>query len=115
MVGILCCNMLIICSLGLQESISFFVSRYYGGTMHYELRADLEPEAGSQSFRARLQADRIEGVMDIHAGVIGQSDAAATAITVIEEDQQLLRLGKNNNLIPIPKQGLLSAKNSWKR
>ncbi len=66
MVGVLCCNMLIICAMGLQDSIEASVGEYYTGTVGYDLRADLDSTAGTlESYRSRLSADRVEGVMEM--------------------------------------------------
>ena len=67
MVGMLFCNMLIICSFGLQDSIPFFVREYYEGTLAYNVRVDLKAgRAGSlSSYRRRLKAETVDGLMEI--------------------------------------------------
>ena len=66
LVGILFCNMLIICSFGLQESIPRFVNQYFQETLRYNVRADLKSgQAGTlASYRARLKADTVDGIME---------------------------------------------------
>ena len=67
LVGILCCNMLIIATFGLKESLTWFMRQYYGGTLGYELRVDLiDGKAGTlESYQKRLNAEQVEGIMDL--------------------------------------------------
>ena len=47
LVGLLCCNMLIITSLGLQDSVTAMSVNYYTGTLGYDVRASLKGEVGT--------------------------------------------------------------------
>ena len=65
MIGALCCTMLIITSLGLNDSVKYFVGKYYEGTLRYTVQAKLDGGAGSvEGYRGRVEAERVEGVMD---------------------------------------------------
>ncbi|MDD3212322.1 MAG: ABC transporter permease [Eubacteriales bacterium] len=107
MVGILCCNMLIICAMGLQDSIKASIGDYYYGTVGYDLRADLDSTAGTLSgYQSRLEAERIEGVMEKSVSLRFGGDSRTVVMNVLEPDQQLLRLGKNNAVVPLPENGV---------
>ena len=110
LVGMLCCNMLIICTLGLQDSISASVSQYYGGALHYDLRADLEDGAGTlESYQARLgaEAERVEGIMEKSISLRANGNSRTTLLTVMEEDQTLISLGENHTLVVPPDDGVI--------
>lgn len=107
LVGIICCNMLIICTFGLQDSFTYFIGEYYGGTLAYEVRADLSAEAGTlESYQARLDAEKVEGVMEKSISLHAPTESRATLLTVIPEGQVLTRLGKEHTLIDLPCEGV---------
>ena len=107
LVGILCCNMLIITSLGLEDSVRFFVGAYYDGTIQYDLRADLTDEAGTaESYYSRLEAGRVEAIMEKTVSLRGPQEARTTTLTVVEPDQQLLYLGEGRTYTPVCAQGV---------
>ncbi len=107
MVGLMCCNMLIICAMGLQDSIAANVSSYYHGTVAYTLRADLDGGAGTvESYQKRVEADRVEGVMEKRVSLRYGSESRAVALDVLMDGQQLLRLGLNNTVTPLPEHGV---------
>lgn len=65
LVGVLCCTMLIITSMGLQESVAYSVGKYYNGTLAYTARVNLTGTVGSaESYEKRVEAERVEAVMD---------------------------------------------------
>lgn len=108
LVGILCCTMLIITSLGLQDSVRYFVGNYYHGTLGYDLRADLDAGAGEmQAYRQRLSAERVEGVMEKTVSLRTSQKSRTTLLTVIEDDQRLLNLGKNETYVVFPPGGVV--------
>ena len=107
MVGLLCCNMLIICAMGLQESVDACVSDYYQGTVGYTLRADLDSTAGTlESYQNRLNAARVEGIMETRVSLRYAGETRAVVMNVLKDNQQLMRLGQNNTLVPLPKTGI---------
>ncbi len=108
LMGVLCCNMLIITSLGLQDSVAYFVGKYYFGTLRYDVRADLTQDAGQvEAYRKRVEAGRLEGVMDVALSARGNGNALATLLTVLEDDQRLINLGKDETWIPLPAHGAM--------
>ena len=108
MLGMLFCNMLIICSFGLQESIPYFVREYYEGTVGYDLRVNLEAGAAGElgSYQARLQAERVEGVMEMSVRLRTPEVTRTVGLTVVPEETTLLRLGENHTVLPLPEKGL---------
>lgn len=107
LIGILCCNMLIITSLGLEDSVRYFVGGYYDGTIQYDLRVDLTDEGGTaESYHKRLDAQRIEGIMEKAVSLRTAREARTTHLTVLETGQQLLHLGKDRTYTEIPAQGI---------
>ena len=109
LVGILCCNMLIIATFGLQESLTFFMRQYYGGTLSYEYRVDLAPgEAGSlESYQNRLTAQKVEGIMEVSVSLHAENDSRACLLTVLKDDQTIIRLTKDQKLLPMPERDLV--------
>ena len=104
LVGIICCNMLIIATFGLQESLTWFMRQYYGGTLSYELRADLvSGGAGTlESYRNRLNAEKIEGIMDLNVSLHGGGTTRACLLTVLRDDQTIIRLTADQQILPMP-------------
>ncbi|MBR4081924.1 MAG: ABC transporter permease [Clostridia bacterium] len=108
LVGILCCNMLIICTFGLTDSFTYFIGEYYGGTLAYDVRADLNTTAGTlESYQARLDAEKVEGVMEVSVNLHAESESRASLLTIIPEEQVLTRLGENRTLIDLPRDGVV--------
>lgn len=108
LIGALCCTMLIITSLGLQDSVKFFVGKYYFGSLRYTVRADLEAGAGDiDSYRKRVEAERLEGEMlrSVSARLNGR--ARTVSLTVLEDDQRLIHLGEDETFLPMPDTGVL--------
>lgn len=102
-VGILCCNALIIASLGLQDSIDVMAHNQYTKALAYDVRANLIQErAGeAEAYRSRLDAGSVECIMEQSASIRAGQRSRATLITVVEDHQQMLRLGRNETYIPI--------------
>lgn len=108
-VGILCCNMLIICSFGLQGSIQYFITQYYHGTLQYDLRVELKSgQAGTlDSYRARLDAETVDGVMDQAVSLRTSTHCRSCLLTVLTEDQQTLYLNEDQSLLAMPESGVV--------
>ena len=109
LVGIICCNMLIITTFGIQESVGFFVRQYFGGTLSYELRLNLKDgEAGTlESYQKRLGADTVEGVMEKSISIGGSRASRACLLTVLKDDQTIYRLSAKQTVLPLPAEGAL--------
>lgn len=101
-VGILCCNALIIASFGLQDSINLIAVTHYTKVLHYDVRANLTSLAGDgQSYDTRLDAEKVESIMERPVSARSVSANRTTMLTVVETDQQLLWLGENEVHVPI--------------
>ena len=111
LVGIICCNMLIICTFGLQDSISYFISEYYDGTLQYDVRADLDPlQAGRlESYQVRLgaEAGTVDGIMEQSISLRSGDDSRATLLTVLPPEQTSIYLGKGHKLMEMPDRGVV--------
>lgn len=108
LIGVLCCTMLIITSLGLQDSVKYFVGNYYQGTLGYDVRADLDSSAGELSaYRKRLSAELVEGVMERTVSLRARDSSKTTMLTIVQEGQQLLRLGEGESRVPVPEKGVM--------
>jgi len=107
-IGVLSCTSLLITSLGLQDSVEFFVGKYYYGTVQYDLRADLEPGAGTvESYRKRIPAGTLEGVMETSVSIRSRDRARTTVLTVMEDGQRLMHFGKDEQWTPLPENGVM--------
>ncbi|MGN0778398.1 MAG: ABC transporter permease [Aristaeellaceae bacterium] len=109
LVGLICCNMLIICTFGLQESITYFVNEYYNGTMNYEVRVDFEAQqAGTlESYQHRLQAESIDGIMEQSISLRSATQSRTVLLTVLPENQTSMLLGEGHVLLDMPDTGLV--------
>lgn len=108
LVGILCCNMLIICTLGLTDSIHYFVDQYYEGTLQYDVRADLSSTADRlETYQHRLDAACVEGIMEKSVSVRTDTVTRTVQLTVLKENQTLLQLGEKGTPMAIPEQGAI--------
>ena len=107
--GVLFCNMLIIATFGLQESITWFMRQYYGGTLTYDLRADLtDGEAGTlESYQNRLHAEKVEGIMDRTVSIHGGKTSRVCLLTVMKDDQTIICLTGDQEILPMPEDGLV--------
>lgn len=109
MVGMLFCNMLIICSFGLQESIPRFIEQYFSETLLYDTRAELkEGEAVPlESYRGRLEAERVDGIMEKSISLRTEKRIKTTLLTVLPEETKLLAVGPGRTVAPLPQEGLV--------
>ena len=109
LVGIICCNMLIIATFGLQESITYFMRQYYGGTLTYDMRVDLKSgEAGTmESYLQRLDAEVTEGVMEMSVSLHGGGNARACLLTVLKDGQTIYHLTADQQILEMPEEGLV--------
>lgn len=106
-VGILCCNALIIASFGLQDSIHAIADTHYTKVLNYDVRANLTLQAGSaDSYDRRLEAERVECIMEKGLTVHSSHASRTTMLTVVETQQQMLCLGKKETHVPIQPGGI---------
>lgn len=108
LIGVLCCNMLLITSLGLQDSVGFFVGKYYEGTIQYTLRAQLNSSAGeADSYRKHIDAERVETAMEKSVDIRFGDASRITVLSVLEDQQQLMYLGQEETWVALPEEGVL--------
>ena len=101
-VGLLCCTMLIITSFGLQDSVTRLAHNYYTGTLRYDVRANLTGEVGTaDSYERRLNAGRVECIMEQGVTLKAASDARTTTLTVLGDNQTMQHLGKDETYIQL--------------
>ena len=109
LMGVIFCNMLIIATFGLKESIAWFMSQYYGGTLTYEMRVDLKDgQAGTlESYQNRLGAEKVEGIMELSVALHGGGTSRVCLLTVMKDDQTIIRLTGDQQVLPMPDEGLV--------
>ena len=109
MIGMLFCNMLIICSFGLQESIPLFLQQYFTESLRYDLRVELKTgmAAPLESYRARLEADTVDGIMERSASLRTAARSKTVQLTVMPEDTTLLAVGPGRTVTSLPEEGLV--------
>lgn len=93
--GVLSCTALIITALGLLDSVDHMVDTYYGETLKFDLRADLDEGAGSAGeYRRLIDAGKVEGIMEMAASIrkTDGNGSRAVLLTVVENDHELLSL-----------------------
>lgn len=101
-VGILCCNALIIASFGLQDSVNLIAVTHYTKVLNYDVRANLTMQAGEgRSYDRRLDAERVESIMEKAVSVHADAESRTTMLTVVETEQQMLCLGEGEVHTPI--------------
>jgi len=108
-IGLLFCNMLIICSFGLQESLPHFVEDYFSGTLAYDTYLELESgtEGTEAGYRARIDAETVDTVMDVAVTMESSANKRSALITVFPEDLTLIRLGEDHTVMDLPEDGLV--------
>ena len=115
LVGIICCNMLIICTFGLLDSFDYFIGQYYTNTLQYNVRVDLDTaQSGTlESYQARLKqgAEKIDGIMEQSISLRFGGQSRAMLLTVMPDEQTSLHLGTGGTLLTMPTEGvIISAK-----
>ncbi len=111
LVGIICCNMLIICTFGLLDSFDYFIGQYYTNTLQYDVRVDLDTtQSGTlESYQTRLQqgAEKVDGIMEQSISLRFGDQSRAMLLTVMPDDQTSLHLGTDGTLLTMPKEGVI--------
>ena len=101
-VGILCCTMLIITSLGLQDSVTRMSVNYYTKTLSYDLRANLTGEVDTaESYERRLDAGAVECIMEKSVSVRAEGGTRTVMLTVLRDDQQMQNLGEHETFVSL--------------
>ncbi len=106
--GLLCCNALLIASLGLQDSVKHTLNGHYGGTLAYDACAQLSSNAGdADAYERHLAAGRVECAMEASVSLRSASAQRTTLLTVLSDDQQLIRLGEGFAPMPLSREGAI--------
>lgn len=106
--GVLCCNSLVITSLGLTDSVNYFVDKYYTGTVQYSMRANLNGALDSaEAYARRMEAERVEGVMDLTVSIRSAHTDRSTTLSVMQDGQQLMNFGEDETWTPLPQDGVM--------
>ena len=102
LVGLLCCTMLIITSLGLQDSVMSLTENYYYGTMRYDLYATLTGDVGTaESYEQRIDADVVECVMDTSVSLRAAAGSRTTRLSILGDSQTIQHLGEGASLVAL--------------
>lgn len=101
-VGLLCCTMLIIMSLGLQDSMTRLANNHYTGTLRYDVRANLSGNVGTaESYERRLDAQQVECIMEQSVSLKADGGARTTMLTVLSDDQTMQHLGEHETHVTL--------------
>lgn len=110
-VGIFCCCMMILCTLGLMDSIEYFITNHYFGTLQYDVKVTLKGDATLQSYRNRLEAETVDGTMSLIVSVHANDMKRSLPLFIVNDDQSTRNLGPGSSFMPLPDKG---AALSWK-
>lgn len=106
--GLLCCNALLIASMGLQDSVKLTLNSHYGKTIAYDAVASLTREAGqADAYERHLEAERIECAMETSISLRTQNAQRTTMLTITGDNQTLLQLGKGGSAMPLSSGGAI--------
>ena len=110
-VGLLCCNVLLIASMGLQDSVLATIRGHYGGTLAYDACASLSDPAGdADAYERRIDAARVECVMETSVSLRAGDRQRTTQLTVVGDGQTLLHLGEGGTAVPLTGGAILTHK-----
>lgn len=106
LLGILFCTMLIITSLGLQDSVKILTYNYYQKTMHYDISASLgaDPDK-AESYERRLDAENVECIMAKSISLRVPGGTRTVLMNVLEDGQVLQSLGPDGTHLDLPVNG----------
>ena len=106
--GLLCCNALLIASMGLQDSVKLTLNGHYGGTLGYDVVVQLNRQAGeADAYERHLSAERAECAMETAISLRTESIQRTTMLTALSDDQQLIRLGEGFAHMPLDPAGAI--------
>ena len=100
LVGLLCCTMLIITSLGLQDSVTSLSVKYYTKSLDYDVIANLTGTVDkAESYERRADADAAECLMEKSVSLRTDAGTRTERLTVLEDDQTMIHLGKDESFV----------------
>ena len=95
-VGLLCCNVLLVASMGLQDSVQNTIQGHYTRTLTHTVSAQLGTAADTaESYKARLDAEVVECAMDLSIRLRAGGVERTTLLSVLEDDQTLMHMGED--------------------
>jgi len=105
--GILFCTMLIITSLGLQDSVTRIAENHYTRRLRYDVRADLKGEVGTaESYERRLEAEDVECVMEQSVSLRAPAGTRTVTLNILGDRQNLQYLGENETYVELQSGGV---------
>ncbi len=105
--GILFCAMLIMTSLGLQDSVTRIAENHYTRRLRYDVRADLKGEVGTaESYERRLDAEAVECVMEQSISLRAPAGTRTVTLNILCDDQQLQYLGEDETYVKLDSGGV---------
>lgn len=105
-VGIFCCCMMILCTLGLMDSIEYFITNHYFGTLEYDVKVTLKGDATLPSYRNRLEAETVDGTMSLIVSVHANDMKRSLPLFVVNDDQSTRNLGMGTTFVRLPDKGV---------
>jgi len=106
--GLLCCNALLIASMGLQDSVKTTLNGQYGGTYGYDVCVQLNHLAGqAEEYERHLRAGLVECAMETAVTLSSPSAQRTTQLTVLSDDQQIISLDKSFAHMPLSSDGAI--------
>ncbi len=103
--GVLFCNMLLITSLGLQDSVTKLTEDYYYRVMRRDAVACVSGSGDASGYERRLDAEKVECVMTRPVSLRAPSGVRTVTLTVLSDTQTMQHLGEDASLVPLPAEG----------
>lgn len=103
--GVLFCNMLLITSLGLQDSVTKLTEDYYYRVMRRDAVARVSNAGDASGYERRLEAEKVECAMTRPVSLRAPSGVRTVTLTVLSDGQTMQHLGENATLISLPEEG----------
>ena len=106
--GLLCCNALLIASMGLQDSVQATINGHYGGLLAYDVCASLTGAAGeADAYERHLLAQRVECAMESSVSLRASDIQRTTQLTVLGDAQTLVHIGSGGSYVPLEPGGAI--------
>ena len=100
--GVLFCNMLLITSLGLQDSVKKLTYDYYLRVMRRDAVAVLSGGGAAEGYERRLSAESVECAMTMPVSLRAPAGVRTVTLTVLEDGQTMQRLGEDASYLALP-------------
>jgi len=100
LMGVLGCTALIITAFGLNDSIGNLLNTYFGGTLRYDIRAELDNKNVTVGeYRKNITAETVEGIMEMAVSIVNDrnlpqdkavNNSRLVLLTIYEDGQKLI-------------------------